>query len=228
MKQKIRQLNRPADGSSQPWFCTMEDGSEWVVKFAGAGPGVEALVAELVANALGRHWGFPIPETRPLFLSKTVPKAGTDEFWDVLRESRGWNLGIRVVANAKVLEPDLSLPHTMLESLAFFDAFTRNQDRTQASQNLLSDSAERVWWIDHGSCRFLHHLDGDAMPTLPAGHFLSQAGFDGALMAPPSMPNEAVREVIAGIPDPWVAASPWKRADLFGGLKARLEKMGAP
>jgi len=80
----IATLLRAANGSSQPWFCLLDDGTEWLVKFSGAGPGPDALLAEYIANALGRLWGLPIPAAKPVRWDLSVPRAGTDEFWDVL------------------------------------------------------------------------------------------------------------------------------------------------
>lgn len=57
---RIARLVAAANGSSQPWFTLLDDGTSWLVKFVGAGPGPDALAAEYLANGLGRMWGHPV------------------------------------------------------------------------------------------------------------------------------------------------------------------------
>ena len=201
----IARLTCPANGSSQPWYCELDDGTSWVVKFAGAGPGVEALLAEFLANSLGVLWGLPIPECKAVLLDKAVPRAGTDEFWDVLDASEGWNLAIREVAGAVNLVPSMDLPKPTLQRMLAYDTLLANWDRTALSRNLLQDNDERVWWIDHGSCRFLHQLTKQESPSLPSNHFLfaekEQFATSSAL---PEIESEAIESLIAAVPERWL------------------------
>ena len=134
---QVSRLVRQAGGSSQPWFARLDDDTSWLIKFAGAGPGREALLAEYIANGLGRYWGLPIPAAMPVLLDEAVPRAGTDEFWDVLDASVGWNLAIRTIEGAVDLVPDASLPRVALESISAFDTVLANWDRTPMSRNLM-------------------------------------------------------------------------------------------
>ena len=50
------------EGGSLPGLIEGDDGRLWVAKFRGAGQGAGALVAEVVAGALARSLGLPMPE----------------------------------------------------------------------------------------------------------------------------------------------------------------------
>ena len=222
---RITELVRPADGSSQPWLCVLDDGSPWFVKFPGAGPVREALSAELVANRLGRLWHLPIPEPMPVLLDSSVRRAGTDEFWDVLAASVGWNLALRSVPDAVHVAPTLHLPKASLEGILGFDLLLANWDRTLQSRNLLRDAADRLWWIDHGICRFLHLLQIPPPNALPANHFLFGAT-DGLHPLPLPLPSESsVRAALVDAPNEWLAAIGRDRAsltqELLGYLRPR-------
>ena len=221
---RISRLVQRANGSSQPWFCTLDDETLWLVKFAGAGPGREALLAEYIANSLARMWGLPVPEAKPVFLDSSVTRAGTDEFWDVLSASAGWNLAIRTIPGAADVIPSSELPQASLESMVAFDRLLVNWDRTAISRNLLRDRAGQLWWIDHGSCRFLHRLETQERPQLPATHFL----FDvRELIEPRSLPIpalSAIREVLAVVPDEWLRAGAHERSRLANDLFAYLRR----
>lgn len=221
---RITELIGPANGSSQPWFSALEDGSSWLVKFSGAGPGPESLLAEYVANRLGQLWNLPIPETKPVWLDSSVSRAGTDEFWDVLAASEGWNLGIRTIPGAVDLVPTARLLEATLESMLAFDLLLANWDRMAQSRNLLSDSSRRLWWIDHGSCRFLHNLHRRQPPTLPATHFLfdAEAEFHPARL--PMLEEAAIRDLIESVPGEWLEMTGHDRAALAGDLFAYLRR----
>ena len=202
---RITSLLRRANGSSEPWFCLLDDQSIWLVKFVGAGPGPSALLAELVANSLGRLWGLPIPQAEPVVLDATVPRAGTDEFWDVLDASRGLNLGIKLIPDATDTIPSSEAFGPRLSALVAFDTLMENWDRTELSRNLLKDANDKLWWIDHGSCRFLHNLETLSRPALPSNHFMAgqKLSDPGAPFTLPALSSEAVHALIAESPGPW-------------------------
>ncbi len=50
------------EGGSLPAIVEADDDGLYVLKFRGAGQGVKALIAELVAGELGRALGLPVPE----------------------------------------------------------------------------------------------------------------------------------------------------------------------
>ena len=51
------------EGGSLPAIMEADDDGLYVVKFRGAGQGPKALVAELIAAAIGRLLDLPVPET---------------------------------------------------------------------------------------------------------------------------------------------------------------------
>ncbi len=204
---RIKALTSPANGSSQPWFCLLDDDTSWLVKFSGSGPGVDALLAEYIANSLGRLWGFPIPECKPVLLDKELPRAGTDEFWDVLSASEGWNLSIRTIPNAENHTPSLQLPAHTLAAMLSFDTLLANWDRTTLSRNLMRDEQGKLWWIDHGSCRFLHNLKNQKVPQLPQTHFLFAPMDSIAVLPLPALGLPVIRELVAQVPSQWLLTS---------------------
>jgi hypothetical protein len=227
---RVAKLLQCANGSSQPWFCRLDDGAEWLVKFSAAGPGPSALLAEFLANGLGRLWGLPIPETQAVWLDADVAQAGTDEFWDVLAGSAGPNLGIRKISNAENVVPELSLPRMTLGPLAVFDTLFHNWDRTALSRNLLRDPKGALWWIDHGSCRFVHALHRAEAPTLPSNHFMATAltrPRDLALLPCPE--RRAVEKLVAAVPLPWLGSMDMDPSELASSLyDYLLRALGAP
>ena len=50
------------EGGSLPALVEADDGECYVMKFAGAGQGVKALIAEVLAGEIARTLGLPIPE----------------------------------------------------------------------------------------------------------------------------------------------------------------------
>ena len=137
----------------------------FVVKFRGAGQGVKALVAELVIGGLARALGFRVPELAAVDLDEAFGKSeGDPEIQDILRGSRGINVGLRY------LESALNFDATHLDQvdaefasrLVWFDALTFQIDRSARNPNLLltphePGSEDAVWLIDHGAGLFPHH-----------------------------------------------------------------------
>ena len=218
----IAQLLRPANGSSQPWFCLLDDGTQWLVKFAGAGPGPRALLAEFIANGLGQLWGLPIPRAIAVGLDSSVPRAGTDEFWDVLAASQGGNLAIEVIPGAASVVPDTELPQDTLESMLAYDTVMVNWDRTALSRNLLRDESGVLWWIDHGSCRYLHHLDAGSPAALPSNHFLFEHRDGVEARALPPIDARLVQQLLASVPHQWMTAGGFEVSSLAEQLVAYL------
>jgi hypothetical protein len=176
-----------------------------LVKFAGAGPGRQALLAEFLAGRLGRHWALPIPEAIVVRVDASLPRAGTDEFWDVLSASEGLNLAIKMIPNAKNVVPDFTLPAETLGPMRAYDELLVNWDRTALSRNLMRDEAGKLWWIDHGSCRFLQAALTKQAPRLPSNHFLAGGGAQPACAVP--CPERAfVEDLVRCAPREWVAS----------------------
>ncbi len=90
-----RYLQPLREGGSLPAVVDTEAGM-FVTKFRGAGQGVKALVAELVAALLARALGLPVPETVFIDISPIFGRTERDpEIQELLRRSHGTNLGMR-------------------------------------------------------------------------------------------------------------------------------------
>lgn len=147
------------EGGSLPALVEADDGELYVLKFWGAGQGVKALVAELIAGEIGRTLGLPIPE-----LALVELEAGFglnephEEIQDLIKASIGLNLGVRYLPSAFAYNP-LMEPRPapdFASEVVWFDAYVTNVDRTPRNVNMLVWENE-VWLIDHGAALYFHH-----------------------------------------------------------------------
>src|SRR5512144_88051 len=94
------------EGGSLPAVVDTDGGGLYVVKFRGAGQGAKALIAELVVGRLAQVLGLPVPELAVIDLSAAFGRSEPDpEIQDVLRGSRGVNVGIRYLDGAFNFDP---------------------------------------------------------------------------------------------------------------------------
>ncbi len=147
------------EGGSLPALVEADDGELYVMKFRGAGQGVRALIAELVAGEIARLLGLRVPEIVFIHLEPGFGRSEPDpEIQVLLRASYGLNLGMRYLPSAfafnQLLEPP---PSTELASaIVWFDALVTNVDRTPRNVNLLIWQ-KQLWLIDHGASLYFHH-----------------------------------------------------------------------
>jgi hypothetical protein len=203
------------EGGSLPALVEADDGELYVLKFSGAGQGVKALVAELIAGEIGRTLGLPIPE-----LALVELKAGFglnephEEIQDLLKASIGLNLGVSYLPSAfaynQLVEPPPDA--NFASEVVWFDAYVTNVDRTPRNVNMLIWQ-EKVWLIDHGAALYFHHdwnnyLARSHSPfSLIKQHTLLRyaenlPGADQRLMA---RLNEArLREIVDLVPEIWL------------------------
>ena len=150
-----------ARGSSFPSLVETASGRLLVLKLSGAGQGSRGLATELIAGTLARLTGLNVPRALPVLLPAGLPwQVGTDEFYEAVQRSVGWNLGVEFVPDATDLEAtDLAtLPPEFLSRLAAADALLQNVDRTKANLNVLRDAAGGPWAIDFGACLLIDRL----------------------------------------------------------------------
>ena len=206
--------------STAPAAVETEDGTRWVMKLAGAGPGPYGLLIEYLAIAIARALGAPAPAARPLLLPEGFPwMAGTDEFDAMLQRSFGWTLGIAFLPGAEpVGAPDLAgLDPSVLDAIALSDCFLQNVDRTARNPNLLR-SGGRVWTIDYGACLYLSRGLGPPRPPsggLPEGHLLAGRPISPGPLPLPRIDFDAL---VAGAPSDWLAAAETGPAPLAAAL----------
>jgi hypothetical protein len=203
------------EGGSLPALIEADDGELYVIKFFGAGQGVKALVAELIAGEIGRTLGLPIPE---LVLVELQAGFGLnephEEIQDLLKASIGLNLGVRFLPTAFAYNPLMEPPPPAVfaSEIVWFDAYVTNVDRTPRNVNMLIWE-EKLWLIDHGAALYFHH---DWNNYLARSHtpfsFIKQhtllkyaadlPGADARLV--PQLGEEVLSKIVALVPDVWL------------------------
>lgn len=148
------------EGGSLPAVVEDEEGALWVVKFRGAGQGARALLAELLAGRIAGALGLPVPELTLVEVPEAFGRTERDpEIQDILRASRGINVGMRYLDGAFNFDPaaagDLVEPDWAAD-VVWLDALLTNPDRSHRNPNLLVWQ-ERLWLIDHGAAVYAHH-----------------------------------------------------------------------
>ncbi len=230
----VRYVTPLREGGSLPALVEAEGGGLFVVKFRGAGQGARALVAELIVGQLALRLGLPVPELAVVNLDEGFGRTEPDpEIQDVLRGSRGANVGLRYLDGAFTYDPaaaDLVSPERAAE-IVWLDALTTNIDRTPRNPNLLVWQGE-VWLIDHGAALYFHH----DWPSVDEAR--ARAGFapitDHVLLPRAASIEEAdrrlagrtddvLREVLAAVPDDLLMDAPPGRTPPFDTAEANRE-----
>ena len=231
------------EGGSLPAVIEADDLGLYVLKFRGAGQGVKALIAELVAGELARVLALPIPEIVFVEVDPELARTEPDpEIQELIRASAGLNLALDYLPGTMAFDPIAEHPEPDLASrIVWFDAFITNVDRTARNTNMLVWH-RKLWLIDHGaSLYFHHHWPGAAARVgdpfalikdhvlLPLASALTIA--DAAMVA--RLDAGTIDAVIASIPDAWLvddafadAADPVQaHRDAYGTwLKQRLRQ----
>ncbi len=224
------------EGGSLPAIVETDGGDLFVVKFRGAGQGARALIAELIAGQLAGRLGLPVPELAVVTLSDGFGRTEPDpEIQDILGGSRGANVGLRYLDGAFTYDPvaaaDLIAPERAAD-IVWLDALTTNIDRTARNPNLLVWQGE-VWLIDHGAALYFHHdwpSVGEARARAPFApvrdHVLlpraaSLADADARLA--PRLTEDALREVLAAVPDDLLMDAPPSRTPPFETAEANRQ-----
>jgi HipA-like kinase len=205
------------EGGSLPGLVEADDDGLYVLKFRGAGQGVKALVAEIVAGELARALGLAVPEIVGIEIDPALGAAEPDpEIQDLITGSAGLNAGLDFLPG--------SLPYTpaagpqpspeLAAEIVWLDALVTNVDRTPRNPNLLVWH-DRVWLIDHGAALYFHHRDWaperDAALPFPAirDHVLlpiAASIHDADERMAARLDAEAVRAVVDLVPSGWADA----------------------
>jgi hypothetical protein len=182
------------EGGSLPGLVEADDDGLYVLKFRGAGQGVKALVAEVVAGELARALGLPVPEIVRIEVDPALGVAEPDpEIQDLITGSTGTNVGLDFLPGSLPYTPAAGLqpaPETAAE-IVWLDALVTNVDRTPRNPNLLVWH-DRVWLIDHGAALYFHVLLPCAGSILEADERLAER------LAP-----ERLRDVLSRVPAGW-------------------------
>lgn len=230
------------EGGSMPAVVEGDEDGMYVLKFRGAGQGLKALVAELVAGELARAAGLPVPEIVRMELDPDMARTEPDpEIQHLIRASAGLNLALDYLPGSVAFDPVAEQPESSLASrVVWFDAFVTNVDRTARNTNLLIWH-RNLWLIDHGAALYFHHAvarpedwparSADRFPMvkdhvlLPFADHLPEAD---ARMADWLSAPGLMEEVLTLVPDEWLS---WegegdaaaRRAAYVAYLRRRLE-----
>ncbi len=98
------------EGGSLPALAEADDGFKYVVKLRGAGHGAKALIAELIGGEIARAAGLRMPELVFLDIDEDFGRTEPDEeIQDLLKASRGLNLGMHFLSGAVTLDPYIGI-----------------------------------------------------------------------------------------------------------------------
>lgn len=202
------------EGGSLPALAEASDGFKYVVKFRGAGHGSKALIAEFIGGAVATALGFRVPELVLLDVDEDFGRTeGDEEIQDLLKVSRGLNLGLHYLSGAMTVDPYVNgIDELTASKIVWLDAFLTNIDRTLRNTNILMWNNE-LWLIDHGASLLFHHSWSD-----PEKAALSPFQYvkDHALLARASKMEAAdkllrqkitprtLEKIVDAIPDEWL------------------------
>ena len=215
-----RYLTPLREGGSLPAIVEADDGELYVMKFAGAGQGAKALIAELVAGEIGRVLGLAVPEIVLLTVDPQFGRTeGDPEVQALLTASTGVNLGLRYLPKAFAFSPLLRPPpdRGLASAIVWFDAYVTNVDRTPRNTNLLLWNGA-LWLIDHGAALYFHHMPPGPDGYLPAAanafplikhHVLlplANALPEADIVLREQLTQPAIASIVDSIPDAWLLA----------------------
>jgi hypothetical protein len=207
------------EGGSLPAIVEADDLGLYVVKFRGAGQGILALIAELIAGEIGRALGLRVPE---IVFADIDPALGRNEpdyeIRQLLKGSAGLNLALDYLPGSTMFDPAARDTAAAAEAsmIVWFDAFTQNVDRTPRNANLLVWH-RKLYPIDHGAALFFHHnwqtmeekIDSpftqiEHHVLLPWAGEIEQAGN----VARSKLTRGVLAEIAAQVPDEWLETIP--------------------
>lgn len=204
------------EGGSMPAIVEADDDFLYVLKFRGAGQGLKALIAELLAGEIARALGLRVPEIVFAELDPILSRTEADEeIQDLIKFSGGLNLGLHYLSGAITFDPVVTTLDVDLASrIVWLDALVANVDRTPRNTNMLMWHKE-LWLIDHGASFYFHHASSDIsqegkrnFPLIKEHVLLPQASkleeVDKAYVA--LLTRDRIRGIVSIIPDNWFEA----------------------
>lgn len=218
------------EGGSLPAIVEADDLGLYVVKFRGAGQGILALIAELLAGEIGRALGLRVPEIVFMEIDTVLGRNEPDyEIRRLVKASTGVNLALDYLPGSTMFDRaarDVA-PADEASMLVWFDAFTQNIDRTPRNANLLVWH-RKLYPIDHGAALYFHH-DWPTMKNKIASPFVEikhhillpwarEIG-TAARTAHERLTEAVVNDIVNLVPDQWLEAIP-------GGVNAAERRAG--
>jgi HipA-like protein len=203
------------EGGSLPAIVEADDCGIYVAKFRGAGQGVSALVAELVAGEIGRALGLRVPEIIFIHIDAALGRNEPDyEIRQLLKASVGLNLALDYLPGSTMFDPAArdTVSSTEASLAVWFDAFTQNVDRTPRNANLLVWH-RKLYLIDHGAALYFHH-NWETMPHKIESPFPEIANHvllpwasqieEASIHAHASLSRDIFVKTLEEVPDEWL------------------------
>jgi hypothetical protein len=230
------------EGGSLPAIVEADDDGMYVLKFCGAGHGVKALVAEVMAGEIGRVLGLPVPEIVLATLDRDLARTEPDpEIHALIHDSAGLNMALDYLPGSVTFDPVVHrLDDEFASKVVWFDALVTNVDRSARNTNMLMWH-RNPWLIDHGSTLYFHHVPGWASEARGREPFhaikdhvlLHRAHRIREVDSPMSeaLTPDAVDSVLALLPDEWLveAEAGLTAADARQAYRRwLLDRLGAP
>src|SRR3954462_3461904 len=149
------------EGGSLPAIVEANDDGLYVLKFRGAGQGVQALIAELVSGEIARALDLPVPEIVFATLDPDLARTEPDpEIHALIHDSAGLNVALDYLPGSVNFDPVVhAVPPDLASRIVWFDALVSNVDRTARNTNMLMWH-RKPWLIDHGATLYFHHTPG--------------------------------------------------------------------
>jgi len=215
------------EGGSLPAIVEADDLGMYVVKFRGAGQGLLALVAELVAGEIGRALGLRVPELVFAEVDSALGRNEPDaEIRHLLKASVGRNLALDYLPGSTMFDAAAGdVADAEIASMAvWFDAFVQNVDRTARNPNLLMWH-RALYFIDHGAALYFHHnwetaaaktassfVESRHHVLLPWASDIRQA----AAAAHERLNADVLRGILEMVPDAWLERDAMDAAERRG------------
>ena len=207
------------EGGSLPAIVEADDLGLYVVKFRGAGQGILALIAELLAGEIGRALGLRVPEIVLMEIDEALGRNEPDyEIRQLLKASTGMNLALDYLPGSTMFDPAArdAAPADEASMVVWFDAYTQNIDRTPRNANLLVWH-RKLYPIDHGAALFFHHDWPSREKKISSpfteikDHILLPWAKEiavAAKMAHEKLTKPVLRGIVEMVPDAWFEAIP--------------------
>ncbi|MEO6772240.1 MAG: HipA family kinase [Kofleriaceae bacterium] len=233
-----RYLTPLREGGSVPAIIEADDSGTYVVKFRGAAQGSRALIAEVIGGELARVLGLPVPQLVAIDVDVVLARSEPDpEIQATLKASGGINIGLDYLPGALNWEPVMPRVDAALAArIVWFDALISNVDRTAKNPNMLRWH-KQLYLIDHGAALYFHHdwPNRAAKARLPFAPIAQHAllGVAGSLLdadtaLAPLVTMDALRAILADVPDDYLTAEPTPAATREAYLAYFAERLAAP
>ena len=133
------------EGGSLPAIVEADDFGMYVVKFRGAGQGLRALVAELIAGEIGRALGLPIPEIIFIEIDAALGRNEPEyEIRRLLKASAGLNLALDYLPGSTMFDPAARDTVSPEDRVVLFNTGTGNKYTDVIAAKMVEEFQEKL------------------------------------------------------------------------------------